>query len=574
MSIPLFKSRVVARWTCPRAGLGRQPRRRGHRRHQPDAALRARQGHRHDQRAALEPRQHADRRRSTSRLRTISTASRRSSTSCCRSSRSRCYSAQRSIVLSGRVSNASRDECRGAHRRGLPGPDPDREESPAVRAGHSAPAARTSPSARSSISSRSAARSRSCSRSRSPRSRAPSSSACSAQFNAICQGRQLERRRRQWRRARSRTRALSRPATCGCRCFDRQLPRGARPSTSLRRTTCRSRTRACSRSFLNDNFLFNLAIDAAKEKGLAKILAEPTLTTLTGQEAQFLSGGEFPIPVADGVNGVTIEFKEFGVGLKFLPVVLVRRPHQPQDQRQRQRARRHGSLLLRADSVRGHFRPCPARAQRERARSSSATARSMGLAGLINENLREVVTKFPGLGDLPILGALFRSQQFQKGQTELVILVTPRLAKPLAPGSVTLPTDKFVEPTDAEFYWGGQDRGHADGRRPPDEINGRHHHEHQDHRFTVCRRRPSRPAAVPGPGRRRRSRLRQFQASLDQGAGRRSGKLRESEHRRRSRASIQTMLATSSRPCAKASRKPEDVESRSRSAWAARQGGN
>ena len=75
-------------------------------------------------------------------------------------------------------------------------------------------------------------------------------------------------------------------------------------------------------TFINDNFLFNLAIDAAKEKGLAKILAEPTLTTLTGQEAEFLSGGQFPIPVSNGLNGVTIEFKKFGVGLKFLPVVL------------------------------------------------------------------------------------------------------------------------------------------------------------------------------------------------------------------------------------------------------------
>jgi pilus assembly protein CpaC len=72
-----------------------------------------------------------------------------------------------------------------------------------------------------------------------------------------------------------------------------------------------------------------------------------------------------------------------------------------------------------------------------------------------------VVTKFPGLGDLPILGTLFRSNQFQKGQTELVILVTPRLARPIAPGSVTLPTDSFVEPTDSEFFWGGQIEGKA-----------------------------------------------------------------------------------------------------------------
>ena len=212
-------------------------------------------------------------------------------------------------------------------------------------------------------------------------------------------------------------------------------------------------------TFIDDDFLFNLAIDAAKEKGLAKILAEPTLTTLTGQEAQFLSGGRFPIPVSDGVDGVTVEFEEFGVALKFLPVVL-------SDDRINLKVNVSvselvdtGSLLLRTPGVSSAtFVP----ALRERKASATVElgdGQSMGLAGLIDDNLREVVTKFPGLGDIPILGTLFRSNQFQKGQTELVILVTPRLAKPINPGSVTLPTDKFVEPTDSEFYWGGKIEG-------------------------------------------------------------------------------------------------------------------
>jgi pilus assembly protein CpaC len=83
----------------------------------------------------------------------------------------------------------------------------------------------------------------------------------------------------------------------------------------------------------------------------------------------------------------------------------------------------------------------------------------MGIAGLISENLREVVTKFPGLGEIPVLGALFRSQEFQNNETELVIMVTPRLAKPLAPESIKLPTDGFVEPTDLEFYLLGRTEG-------------------------------------------------------------------------------------------------------------------
>jgi len=104
-----------------------------------------------------------------------------------------------------------------------------------------------------------------------------------------------------------------------------------------------------------------------------------------------------------------------------------------------------------------------------RERSASGTVelgdgQSMGLAGLIDDHLREVVTKFPGLGSLPILGALFRSSEYQKGQTELVILVTPHLARPIAPGSVTLPTDKFIEPSDADFYLWGRTEGTA---KPP-----------------------------------------------------------------------------------------------------------
>jgi pilus assembly protein CpaC len=212
-------------------------------------------------------------------------------------------------------------------------------------------------------------------------------------------------------------------------------------------------------TFIDDDFLFNLAIDAAKEKGLAKVLAEPTLTTLTGQEAEFLSGGQFPIPVSNGLNGVTVEFKKFGVGLKFLPVVL-------SDGRINLKINVSVSELVDTASLILQSQGASLRTfvPSLRERSASATielgdGQTMGLAGLIDDNLRELVTKFPGLGSVPILGALFRSSQFQKGQTELVILITPHLAKPVAPGSVTLPTDKFIEPTDSEFFLMGRTEG-------------------------------------------------------------------------------------------------------------------
>ena len=90
-----------------------------------------------------------------------------------------------------------------------------------------------------------------------------------------------------------------------------------------------------------------------------------------------------------------------------------------------------------------------------------ADGQTIGIAGLINENLRETITKFPGLGDIPGLGALFRSQSFQKGESELLILVTPHLVKPMLPGEIRLPTDKFEEPNDFDFFLNGQLEGRA-----------------------------------------------------------------------------------------------------------------
>jgi pilus assembly protein CpaC len=214
-------------------------------------------------------------------------------------------------------------------------------------------------------------------------------------------------------------------------------------------------------SLLTANGMLNMSLNAARQRGLAKILAEPTLTTLSGQEAQFLSGGEFPIPVPQGVNGVTIEFKEFGVGLRFVPVVL---------------SSGHINMTLNISvseltdtsnvglNVNGS--PTTFLVPSLSKRSASATVelgdgQTMGIAGLINENLREVVNKFPGLGSIPVLGALFRSQEFIKGESELVILVTPHLARPLPSDQIRLPTDDFIEPTSNQFYLMGRIEGKA-----------------------------------------------------------------------------------------------------------------
>ena len=215
-------------------------------------------------------------------------------------------------------------------------------------------------------------------------------------------------------------------------------------------------------SYLGSEFMASLVLDIAKQNGLAKILAEPTLTALTGQEAQFLSGGSFPIPVADN-DGIKVDYKDFGVKLLFVPVIL-------DDGRINLKLNISVSEILPTNSlvvapittsgVANSVFSIPALSER-RALSTVelSDGQTIGIAGLINENLRESIDKFPWLGDIPVLGQLFRSQAFQKGETELVILVTPKLAKPLKPSEIRLPTDSVVEPSDAEFYILGRMEG-------------------------------------------------------------------------------------------------------------------
>jgi pilus assembly protein CpaC len=209
-------------------------------------------------------------------------------------------------------------------------------------------------------------------------------------------------------------------------------------------------------SFLDKNFLFNLALDAAKQQGLARILAEPTLTTLSGQEAKFLSGGEFPIPVPQGLNTVTIDFKQFGVAVKFLPVVLNSGHINLTLNVSVSELASNNTVTIAVPGTSSTF-TIPSLTER------SATGvvelsdgQTIGLAGLLSETTSSLITKFPGLGSIPVLGALFRSQSYQKGETELVILITPRLARPLPPGKIRLPTDAYIEPTDVDFFFRGQ----------------------------------------------------------------------------------------------------------------------
>ncbi|MDH1053433.1 type II and III secretion system protein family protein [Aquipseudomonas alcaligenes] len=223
--------------------------------------------------------------------------------------------------------------------------------------------------------------------------------------------------------------------------------------------------------FASGSFLFDMVLEAAKEDGSAKVLAEPTLVTLTGQQAEFISGGEFPIPITED-DGITIEYKEFGVGVRFLPVVLDAGRINLNLNVEVSEISNVNSLLLDTglDSVLGdgvaQFIPSLTK------RSAQSTVelgdgQTIAIAGLINETTRDNLSRFPGLGDIAVLGHLFRSQEFIKGETELVILVTPHLAKPVDANLVRLPTENFVEPGDLDFYLLGKTKGDQAGRPVP-----------------------------------------------------------------------------------------------------------
>jgi len=206
-------------------------------------------------------------------------------------------------------------------------------------------------------------------------------------------------------------------------------------------------------SAVSGSFMFNLTIDAAKNQQLAKILAEPVLTTLSGQEAKFISGGEFPIPVASGRDdAITVVFKEFGISMKFIPVVL--------DSGRINLNMNVGVSELSEDAavfadtgLTSTRFSIPSLTKREASTTLElGDGQTMSIAGLISEKIRSNVDKFPGLGDIPVLGTLFRSESFLKDRTELIFFVTPHLAKPILAKDILLPTDSFVEPDDMDFY--------------------------------------------------------------------------------------------------------------------------
>ena len=200
-------------------------------------------------------------------------------------------------------------------------------------------------------------------------------------------------------------------------------------------------------------------VDALAQEGLLTILAEPNLTATNGQPASFLAGGEFPVPVAgsaaNGIATITVAFKEFGIRLDFTPTIM-------DAQHVSLRVRPEVSELTNTGAVSvpitaNNTVTIPAlTVRRAETTLELGSGESFALGGLLSHSLEQDISKVPGLGDIPILGQLFRSSRFQKGETELVIIVTPYLVKP-APtvASLQSPTDGFVTPHDVQTIING-----------------------------------------------------------------------------------------------------------------------
>jgi pilus assembly protein CpaC len=209
-----------------------------------------------------------------------------------------------------------------------------------------------------------------------------------------------------------------------------------------------------------------LTFDAAKQDGLIKILAEPNIVAISGQEGSFLAGGKIFIPTASnsnlGFSTITLTEKEFGVGLKFTPTVLEAGLIHLKVAPEVSELSQTGSPFT---TVNGVVSVLPSFTTR-RAETSVQLydGQSFAIAGLIKNNVTETVKRFPILGELPYIGALFRSSEFQSDKTELMFLVTPRLVKAITQ-DVVLPTDNFNPPTRGEFFLEGKMEGTAPNER-------------------------------------------------------------------------------------------------------------
>ncbi len=218
-------------------------------------------------------------------------------------------------------------------------------------------------------------------------------------------------------------------------------------------------------SFLGLNFLS--ALEASENAGYVQTLASPNLTTTSGQTAVFNSGGSFPIPVSSGLGATTVEFQEFGVGLSYTPIVLSDGRISITLRTEVSDITTNGAVILNGFQV-------PAITQRVAETTVElGSGESFMIAGLLSNTSNSSVSKLPGIGDVPILGNLFKSDNWQKNQSELMIVITPYLVKPVNASDIKLPTDGYKAPDDLERIFLGKTNDSGDNSpRPGPMISG------------------------------------------------------------------------------------------------------
>jgi pilus assembly protein CpaC len=205
-----------------------------------------------------------------------------------------------------------------------------------------------------------------------------------------------------------------------------------------------------------------ILLEALESRGMVRTLAEPNLVALSGQEAKFLAGGEYPVPVSQEDGKVTVEYKPFGVQLDFVPRVV------------------DGDIInLELEASVSSIDPANGFSQggftvdafRKRQTSTTVEMRdgeSFAIAGLLSDDFRDLNGQVPWLGDIPVLGALFRSAEYARQQTELVIIVTPHLVSPTRGEALALPTDRVQPPSEAGLFL----FGHVTGSTSAPKVGG------------------------------------------------------------------------------------------------------
>lgn len=210
----------------------------------------------------------------------------------------------------------------------------------------------------------------------------------------------------------------------------------------------------------------SIKIDALEQQGLIHTLAQPNLVAMSGESASFLAGGEFPVPTGvDAFGRLSVEFKQFGVSLAFVPTVLgdglINLSIAPEV-----------SSIDAAAGVQISGIQIPGlKVRRAKTSLELRDGEAFAMAGLIQSDFNDTVKAIPLLGRIPLFGALFRSTYFNRNETELVIVVTPHIVKPVRPGQIALPTDRIVQPSDTDLLLNGRSERRGTVRpEPPGDV--------------------------------------------------------------------------------------------------------